>query len=432
LKFNPNLSWEFLSADEIAAKTLRALRNHVKHVKEVSPYYKEVLWDIAPEEVKSVDDFNRLPFTGRTALAGHAAKFVTVGAGEVVETVATGGATGKPIFCPLTANDLDRLAFSEALSFHSVGISAEDRVLLFVGFDRWSLAGIGYYRGLTLIGANTGRAGMVSHDLCKQYVESFKPTVIIGTPSFFRRMALDVTKTGFNAKASSIAKLICVGESLKNQSMEMNTIGARLQELWGAKAYVSYTITELADSFCECSEQRGGHTHPELIYPEIIDELGHHVTDGTPGELVATSLGVEGMPLVRYRTGDITFMVPGSCSCGRNSVRIGPILGRTSEMIRIKGASVFPLTITNALDEIDEINDYIIIIESDDGLTDRVSIHVAAQPSTVEQIANHVRSVVHVNFPILISNISTIQSMRGASRRHVRIVDWRQQALRRQ
>ena len=431
MKFNPNLSWEFLSVDEIAAKTLRALRNHIKHVKDVSPYYKEVFGDVAAEEIKSTDDFSRLPFTGRSALGEQAAKFVSVGAPEIVETVATGGATGKPIFCPLTKNDLDRLAFSEALSFHSVGLSAEDRVLLLVGMDRWSLAGIGYYRGLSLIGANTGRAGLVTHDLCKQYIEAFKPTALVGTPSFLRRMALDMMKAGFNAQESSIAKLICVGESLKNQALEMNSLGKKLQELWGAKAYASYTITELADSFCECAEQRGGHTHPELIYSEIIDEHGHAVADGTPGELVATSLGVEGIPLVRYRTGDITFKLPGTCSCGRNSVRIGPILGRTSEMIKVKGAVVFPLTITNALDAIDEINDYIIIIESDDGLSDRVSIHVAAHPSAVEKIASHVRSVAHVNFPILISNISTIQSMRGASRRHVRIVDWRQQALRR-
>jgi phenylacetate-CoA ligase len=134
---------------------------------------------------------------------------------------------------------------------------------------------------------------------------------------------------------------------------------------------------------------------------------------------------------VRYRTGDMTFKLQGSCACGRNAMRIGPIMGRSNEMIRQRGISVFPLTVTNALDEIDEINDYVIIIESDDAHTDRVSIHVAAQPSTVEKIANHVRDVAKVNFPILISNISTIQSMRGSWRRNVRIVDWRQQVQRR-
>jgi phenylacetate-CoA ligase len=429
LHFNPNLSWEFLSADEIAAKTIRALRNHIKHVKETSPYYKEALWDIAPDDLKNLDDFNRLPFTGRTALAEHPAKFVAAEPRAIVETVATGGATGKPIFCPLTGNDLERLAFSEALSFHSMGITPEDRALLFLAMDRWSLAGAGFYRGLTLLGANTGRAGVAAHDLCRQYLESFKPTVLVGAPSFFRRLAIDIGKAGFNCRESGIKKIICTGESLKNQNMEMNAVGKKLQETWGAAAYVTCTVTELADSFCECIEQKGGHTHPELIYAEIVDESGRILPDGTPGELVATAFGVEGMPLVRYRTGDITFKVAaGACACGRNSVRIGPILGRTSELIRTRDASVYPLTITNALDEMDDISDYIIILENDNARSDRVSIHVAAKPSAVEKIAAHVRAAAQVSFPILISNISTIQSMRGNWRRNVRIVDWRQQA----
>jgi len=431
LKFNPKLSWEFLSADEIADKTIRALRNHIKHVKEVSPYYKEAFWDIAADDIKHLDDFHRLAFTGRTSLAEHTAKFFAAAPGDIVETVATGGATGKPIFCPLTANDLERLAFSEALSFHSMGITPEDRVLLFVGLDRWTLGGMGYYRGLTLLGANTGRAGVATHDLCKQYIESFKPTILIGSPLYLRRMAIDMGKAGFATRGCGVTRLVCVGESLKNQDMEMNMAGKRLEELWGAKAFVSYTLTELEDSFCECTEQRGGHIHPELLYPEIVDDSGKPVADGVPGELVVTSFGIEGMPLVRYRTGDITFKLQGSCQCGRNSIRIGPILGRTNEMIRQRGVSVFPLTVTNALDEMDEINDYCIIIENDDAKSDRVSIHVAAAPSSVEKIANHIRDAAKVSFPILISNISTIQSMRGSWRRNVRIVDWRQQAHRR-
>jgi phenylacetate-CoA ligase len=430
--FNPKLSWEFLSTDEIASKTLRALHNHIRHVRGVSPYYKEVLWDIAADDLKKIDDFNRLPFTSRNSLSEHPERFTAVAPQAVVETVATGGATGRPIFCPLTANDLDRLAFSEALSFHSMGITAEDRVLLFLDMDRWSLSGVGCYRGFTLLGANTGRAGVIPHDLCRQYLETFKPTVLAGAPSFLRRLAVDLGKTGFKSKESGIQKLICTGESLKTREMETNTIGKHLEESWGAMAYVNYTITEIGDAFCECAERKGSHTHPELIYTEIVDENGNPVPDGTAGELVVTSLGVEAMPLVRYRTGDITFRVPGVCPCGRNSVRIGPILGRTNEIIKTKsGALVYPLTITNALDEMDEINDYVVILENDDAQSDRLSIHVATKPSAIEKIANHVRTAAQVSFPILISNISTIQSIRGNWRRQIRIVDWRQRALQR-
>ncbi|MBN1128020.1 MAG: phenylacetate--CoA ligase family protein, partial [Chitinispirillaceae bacterium] len=349
MHFNPKLSWEFLSADAIAAKTLRALRNHIKHVKEVSPYYKEAFWDFSAEDIRQIDDFNRLPFTGRTTLTEHFQRFVAIEPEEIVETVATGGATGRPVYFPLSANDIDRLSFSQALSFHGMGLTRQDRALLFTGFDHCSLSGIGCYRGLTLLGVNTARAGMVTHDLCRQYIEQLKPTVLAGTPSFLRRLAVDLSKNNAAPRDWQVKKLVCLGESLKTQDMGVNTVGRKLQELWGAQALVSYAITEMADALCECAEQKGCHPHPELIYLEVVDGNGHPLPDGTPGELVATSLGIEGMPLVRYRTGDITFTVPGTCPCGRNSSRIGPILGRTTEMIRLKTGMVYPLTITNAL-----------------------------------------------------------------------------------
>ena len=144
---------------------------------------------------------------------------------------------------------------------------------------------------------------------------------------------------------------------------------------------------------------------------------------------MATPLGIEGIPLVRYRTGDITFKISEPCACGRNSIRIGPVLGRKSQMIKLKGTTVFPLTITNALDEIEEVDDYIIILENDDSLSDRVAIHAATTPAAVEKISNHLRAVSRVNFPILVSNMTTIHSLRGSSRKKIRILDWRQQLV---
>jgi phenylacetate-CoA ligase len=429
LNFNPGLSWEFLSADEIAAKTIRALRNHIQYVKESSPYYRETLRDVAPEDLQTLDDILHLPRTDRAVLACATA---TVAAAPlaIVETVATSGTTGKPIFIGLTGSDLDRLAFSEALSFSAMGISADDRVLLMVNMDGMSLPGLGYYRGLTLLHATIGRAGLPSHQLCRQYLESFRPTVLLGAPSFLRRMTIDLVKNGFRSGESGVMKIVCVGENLRNSDMSMNPPGKKLEEAWDAKVFGSYAITELAGSFADCEERSGGHTHPELLYAEIVDENGSPVPDNTPGELVATTFGTEGMPLVRYRTGDITFRVKGACACGRNSARIGPILGRTDEMLKISGQSIFPLVVTNALDEMDEIGDYIITIDGDNS-GDRVNIHVAAQPSAVERIANHVRNAARVSFPILISNVSTIQSMRGAWRRNARIIDERRCASRR-
>jgi len=427
LAFRPELSWEFLSEDEIQTKTLRALRNHVKYVKETSPYYRELLWDISIEDIKSMEDFRRLPFTDKRTLSEHTGRFLAADPLQVVETVVTSGSTGKPLAFQLTSNDIERLAFNEALSFHSTGITAQDRAQVLVSLDRVFIAGMAYYRGLLLLGANTMRMGVLPFDMHKQYLEFFRPTVLVGVPSFFKKLGQEIEKLGFDFSKSSVRKLICIGESLRTQEMVLNSAGQFLEKMWNSHVFSTYASTEISVSYCECAFQTGGHTHPELVYTEIIDEKGNEVPDGTPGELVATPLGIEGVPLVRYRTGDITFKVPGNCECGRNSIRIGPILGRKSQMIKLKGTTIFPLAITNALDSVDELNDYIVILENDDSLSDRVTVHAVTQPVNVMKIAERLRSVARVNIPVLVSNLATIQSLRGPSRKNVRIVDSRTQ-----
>jgi phenylacetate-CoA ligase len=166
------------------------------------------------------------------------------------------------------------------------------------------------------------------------------------------------------------------------------------------------------------------------VYTEILDDDGRAVPDGTPGELVVTPLGVEGVPLVRYRTGDITFRISGACACGRNSCRIGPILARKSQMIKLKGTTVYPLTITNALDSLQGIEDYVIVLEGDPSLADRVALHVATTPAMVQPIAAHVRAAARVSFPVLVSNAASINALRGDSRKKVRVIDLRGGAAR--
>jgi phenylacetate-CoA ligase len=428
LVFKPEFSWEFLSAEEIQAKSIRALRNHVKHTEEVSPYYRELFSSIDVNELQTIDDFQKLPLTDKDTLSTQPGKFISVEPSQIVETVITSGSAGKPLAFPLTVNDLDRLAFNEALSFHSAGVTADDRVQILVSLDRLFIAGMAYYRGLVLLGANTMRLGVVPNDMHKYYFESLKPTVLVGVPSYLNKLAIELGKQGFDPKSTGVKKIFCIGESLRNQDMELNSVAVSLETLWGAKVYSTYASTEMSVSYCECEDRTGGHSHPELIFTEILDESGKPVPDGTPGELVVTPLGVEGVPLVRFKTGDITFKISQTCSCGRNSLRIGPILGRKSQMIKLKGTTVYPLTLTNALDGISEINDYVIILENNDALSDNVAVHVAAPPSAVEKIANQLRAVARVNFPVLISNITTIESYRGKSRKKIRIIDWRQQA----
>jgi phenylacetate-CoA ligase len=419
-----------MSADEIEARSVRAVRNQVRHVKEVSPHYQNSLFDVFPEDIKTVDDIKKLPFTEKNELVEDTELFLGVVPEQIVETVVTSGSTGKPLVFSMTAADIDRLAFNEALSFHAAGVTVKDRAQILVSLDRLFIAGMAYYRGLTLLGVNTARIGVLPFDMQKHYIELLKPTVLVGVPSFLLKLAQELTKLGFDMRGATIQKIFGIGESLRNQDMELNSVGRALEDLYNAKVYSTYASTELSTAYCECTTQYGGHAHPELVYTEIVDESGNTVPDGSVGELMVTPLGVEGMPLVRYRTGDITFKVTGACACGRNALRIGPILGRKSQMIKFKGTTVYPLVITNVMDSLDGIEDYVIILEDDESLSDRVTIQAVTLPSNLEKIANKLRTEARVQLPVLVSNAATIKHYRGPSAKKTRIIDQRKRRQR--
>ncbi len=418
-----------MPADEIEARSIRAVRNQVRHVKEVSPHYQNTLFDVFPEDIKTIADIRKLPFTEKQELIEDTELFLGVVPEQIVETVVTSGSTGKPLVFSMTAADIDRLAFNEALSFHAAGVSSKDKAQILVSLDRLFIAGMAYYRGLTLLGANTARIGVLPFDMQKHYIELLKPTVIVGVPSFLLKLSAELDKLGFDARASTIQKVFCIGESLRTQDMELNTVGKALEDQYNAKVYSTYASTELSTAYCECTTQYGGHAHPELVYTEIIDETGNTAPDGAVGELVVTPFGVEGIPLVRYRTGDITFTLPGGCACGRNSPRIGPILGRKSQMIKFKGTTVYPLVITNVMDSCDCVEDYVIILEDDESLSDRVTIHAVTQPSNLEKIGSRLRAEARVQLPVLVSNSATIKHPRGQTAKKTRIIDQRKRRL---
>ncbi|MBD3420720.1 MAG: AMP-binding protein [Chitinivibrionales bacterium] len=423
--FRPELSWEFLPAEEIEAKTMRAMRNHVRHIKDDSPYYQDALKDIHPDDITDRSALERLPFTDKNTLSTQTERFIGVTQQKLVETVVTSGSTGKPITYCLTASDLDRLAYNEALCFYSAGVTEKDRAQIFVSLDRLFIAGIAYYRGLTTLGANTSRIGVLPLEMQKHYLQLLQPTVIVGVPSFLKKLAIELNKCGFDTRNSTITRLFCIGESIRDEKMELNATGRILEEMYRAQVFSTYGATELAVAYCECTAQCGGHAHPELIYTEVVDEAGKPVPDGTPGELVATPLGVEGMPLLRYKTGDITFKISDQCACGRNAARIGPILARKSQMIKIRGTTIYPLTITNILDEFDEINDYLVEIESQAPTSDNVTVHAAVSPDVVTAITQKLHAGTRVHIPVLVSNETTVQSLRGAGRKKLRVLDRR-------
>ena len=423
--FKPEYSWEFLSADEIEAKSVRAVRNHVKHIKATSPWYNRVLADIDPEIITTPDEIKKLPFTDRTMVNANPASFLAVPREDIVESVLSSGSIHRPILFHMTAGDLDRLAFSQALSLWSMGVSNNDRLQVLMSFENLLLPAMGVYRGAILLGATATRAGIVPPAIQTLLFKQAAPTIIAGNPLYLRRLGQELIKAGVDTKSLGIEKIICTGEPIRTADLSANALQRSIASTFDvADIFASYTFTESAGDYSECSAQSGCHSHPELVYTEVIDSRGAPVPDGVIGELVITPLGIEGMPVLRYKTGDLTFRVSEPCSCGRKSCRIGPIMGRAAQILTVKGTSLYQLSLTNALDEMDGLDDYCVVVEAE-GLRESVTIHAAMPASMVEPVMSHVRNKLGISIPVLVSNTPTINSIRGERGKLCRFVDRR-------
>ncbi len=424
MPFTPQFSWDFLPYDEIEARTIRALKNHIDYLKRDSEYYRELLVDINSADINCLEDIHMIPFTEKDTLSEMSHRFRVASEEQIVETVVTSGSTGVPLMFPLTASDIDRLAYNESLSFYSAGVTSRDRAQIMVSLDRLFIAGMAYYRGLIALGANTARLGVLTPEMQQHYIELMRPTVLIGVPSYLLKLGEQLKQGGVDLENFTIQKIFCIGESIRDESMKLTATADKIEKLFGAHVYSTYASTEVASTFCECTERFGGHAHPELGYVEILDSNGDPVPDGTVGELVVTTFGVEGVPLLRYKTGDLTFKVPGECACGRHSMRIGPIMSRKAQLVKYKGTTLYPMTITNVLDSMPEVQDYIIELKGREGApSEEMFVHAAVKPLLVTQIMTKIQAAARVNIPVLVSNAATINSMRGDNRKKIRLID---------
>jgi phenylacetate-CoA ligase len=279
-----------------------------------------------------------------------------------------------------TERDLQRLAYNEAISFQACGVTRADRVLLACTMDRCFVAGLAYFLGVRTLGAAAIRNGHGSLAAHLNVIRTLRPSVIVGVPTFLRKLGHHMQDSGQPPSESSVRKLVCIGEPVRDESLHPLKLGRDLQALWNATVHSTYASSECVTSFCECTAQQGGHLHPDLAVVEILDDRGQPVADGMRGEVVLTPLAVEGMPLIRFRTGDESFLMPEPCPCGRRSPRLGPILGRKQQMMKVRGTTLYPEAVYAALDELCAAGEYYLEVRSDDALADLLTIHVAAQP----------------------------------------------------
>ena len=203
-----------------------------------------------------------------------------------------------------------------------------------------------------------------------------QPTVLVAVPSFLLKLIRYMVDARIDPNRSSVRSAVCIGENIRQADLSLNILGRKIVEAWDIRLYSTYASTEMQTAFTECREGRGGHLQPELLIAELLDEQDRIVEPGIPGEVTITTLGIEGMPLVRYKTGDICTWSAEPCGCGRTSLRLSPVIGRRQQMIKFKGTTLYPPALFEILGEMEEVADFVVEVFSNEVGLDEIVLHL--------------------------------------------------------
>ena len=393
---------EKATPNEIKQFQEQKLKEMLVYVSEQSPYYKNLFEreNIDVHSVNSLEDLQQLPVTTKTQLQEHNEAFFCVPMHKIIDYATTSGTLGSPVTFGLTDKDLERLAYNEAISFACAGIQEGDVVQLMTTMDRRFMAGLAYFLGLRKLGAGVIRVGAGIPELQWDSILKYKPKYLVAVPSFLLKLIEYAEHHGIDYKNSSIKGVICIGESLRNQDFSPTILTQRITEKWAIQLFSTYASTEMSTAFTECEYFQGGHHHPELIITEVLDENDKPVANGESGELTITTLGVEGMPLLRFKTGDIVQLHTESCACGKNTLRVGPVLGRKQHMIKYKGTTLYPPAMHDLLTYFEGVKSHVIEISTNELGTDEILIRIASDDPTedlLNQIKDHFRAKLRVS-----------------------------------
>ena len=392
---------EKASKGEIKEFQEKKLKELLVYLSENSPYYKALFQKegININDVNSIEDLQKIPVTSKTDLQQYNDDFFCVPMHKIIDYATTSGTLGSPVTFGLTDEDLERLAYNEAISFACAGIKEGDVVQLMTTMDRRFMAGLAYFLGLRKLKAGVIRVGAGIPELQWDSILKYKPKYLIAVPSFLLKMIEYAEHNNIDYNNSSIEGVVCIGESLRNQDFSPSILAEKITEKWKIKLYSTYASTEMSTAFTECEAFSGGHHHPELIITEILDDNDNPVADGESGELTITTLGVEGMPLLRFKTGDIVKLHSEPCTCGRNTHRIGPVVGRKQHMIKYKGTTLYPPAMHDLLNYFESVQNHVIEISTNDLGTDEILIKIASSKPSDEllsEIKDHFRAKLRV------------------------------------
>lgn len=408
------------------------LKELMAYLQQNSPYYKRLFeaHKIKPDTINKLDDLAKIPTTTKEQLQQYNDDFLCVPKSKIVDFVTTSGTLGEPVTVGQTDADLDRLAYNEAISFACAGIGPDDILQLTTTLDRRFMAGLAYFLGARKLGAGIIRVGAGIPELQWDTILKFKPTYLIVVPSFLLKLIQYAEQNEIDVNASGIKGAICIGESLRNQDFSLNILATKIKSAWDIELYSTYASTEMSTAFTECEAQQGGHQHPELIIVEVLNDNENVVPAGSVGELTITTLGVEAMPLLRFKTGDMVVAHTSGCSCGRNTTRLGPLVGRKKQMIKYKGTTLYPPAMDNLLNDFNEVESHVIEIYHNSIGTDEIGIKIVTDTPTdqlLQAIKDHFRSKLRVSPKIEFCESKIVQKLRMSKlgRKPVTVIDRR-------
>ncbi len=411
MEFYPSI--ERSDIQEIKKFQEQKLQELLIYLESHSPFYQKLFKEnnINITDIHTLEDLQKIPTTTKNDIQQNNDDFFCITPDKIVDYSTTSGTLGDPVTFGLSDNDLERLAYNEAISFACAGVQKGDVVQMITTIDKRFMAGLAYFLGLRKMGASVVRMGPGIPELQWDSIFRYKPKYLITVPSFLLKMIDYAEKHGIDYKNSSVYGAVCIGESIKNQDFTDNILSQKIKEKWNIKLFSTYASTEMSTAFTECEFQQGGHHHPELIITEILDDDESPVQKGESGELTITTLGVEALPLLRFKTGDIVKAHYEPCQCGRNTMRLGPVIGRKQQMIKYKGTTLYPPAMNDILNDFNAILCYQIVIQSNEIGLDEIIIKISTDSDSgnfVNEVRDHFRAKLRVSPKIEIIDFNVL------------------------
>ena len=399
---------------------LALVDKQIKRILASGNYYSEVYKKAGITGVSSAEDFEKIPFTDKADLRNaYPLGIQAVPDEQVVRIHSSSGTTGKPVIIPYTAKDVDDWATMFARCYEIAGITNKDRIQITPGYGLWT-AGIGFQAGCEKLGAMAIPMGPGNTDKQLQMMIDLQSTVICATSSYALLLAEEINKRGLKDQIK-LKKGVIGSERWSDAKRKY------IADALGIELYDIYGLTEIYGPGIgiNCPDQTGMHIFDDYLYTEIIDpKTGEVLPDGEEGEIVITTLVKEGAPLIRFRTHDLSKILPGECSCGRKYPRLDTIKGRSDDMFKVHGVNLFPSQVEEVLGLVDGVSsEYKIDIAHDDSNNrDIIMVTVEAEgrvnfTETGEKIKQLFKSRLNVTPKVAVIALNTLPRSEKKTRR---------------